>query len=72
MYKHNYYNIQKYNLAFALYGCQIWSFILMEEYTILRLEHTLGVFDNRLKKILGPNREQVIGICMIYTRHQKL
>jgi hypothetical protein len=37
----------------------------------LRSEHTLGVFDNRLrKKILGPKREQVIGICMIHTRHQ--
>ena len=29
------------------------------------------MFDNRLrKKILGPKREQVIGICMIYIRHQ--
>jgi hypothetical protein len=51
-------------LPLDLYGCQTWSFILREEYTILRLEHTLGVFDNRLgKKILGPNEVQVIGIA---------
>jgi hypothetical protein len=32
-----------------------------------------GVFDNWLrKKTLGPKREQTIGICMIYTHHQKL
>jgi len=46
----------------------MWSFILKEEYTILRLEHTLGVYDNWFrKKILGPKGEQVIGLCIIYT-----
>ena len=58
-------------LSLDLYGCQIWSFILREEYTILMLEHKLGVFDMFRKNILGPKREQVIGICMIYIPHQK-
>lgn len=47
-----------------MYGCQIWG----EEYTSSKSGHTLGVFDNGLrKKILEPKREQTTGIRMIYT-----
>jgi hypothetical protein len=46
---------------------QMWCFLLKEEYTILRLEHTLGVFDNWLrKKILGPKGDRVIGLRDLY------
>jgi hypothetical protein len=38
-----------------LYGCESWSLILREE-------HRLRVFENRvLKKIFGPTRDEVTG-----------
>jgi hypothetical protein len=38
-----------------LYGCEIWSPILREEYI-------LGVFENSvLRRILGPKRDEVMG-----------
>jgi hypothetical protein len=42
-------------LHVALYGCHAWSLIL-------RVEHKLRVFDNRvLKGIFGPKRDEVTG-----------
>jgi hypothetical protein len=42
-------------LPMALYGREIWSLTLREEYT-------LGAFENRvLRKIFGPKRNEVIG-----------
>jgi hypothetical protein len=39
----------------VLYGCETWSLILREE-------HRLRVFENRmLKKIFGPKMDEVIG-----------
>jgi hypothetical protein len=39
----------------VLYGCETWSLTLREE-------PRLRVFENRvLRKILGPNREEVTG-----------
>jgi hypothetical protein len=39
----------------VLYGCEIWSLILREE-------HRLRVFENRvLKRIFGPKRDEVTG-----------
>jgi hypothetical protein len=39
----------------VLYGCETWSLTLREE-------HRLRVFENRvLKKIFGPNRDEVRG-----------
>jgi hypothetical protein len=37
-----------------LYGCGTWSLILKEE-------HRLGAFENRVMKIFGPKREEVMG-----------
>ena len=62
------FSIQKYTeiklcrlviLLYLLYGCEIWSFKLTEE-------SRLKVFENRLlKKILGPKREEVMGLVMM-------
>jgi hypothetical protein len=42
-------------LPVALYGCETWSLILREE-------HRLRVFDNRvLRRIFGPKRNEVTG-----------
>jgi hypothetical protein len=42
-------------LPFVLYGCEIW-------YLILREEHRLRVFENRvLRRIFGPKREELTG-----------
>jgi hypothetical protein len=39
----------------ALYGCETWSLILREE-------HILRVFENRvLRRIFGPKRDEVTG-----------
>jgi hypothetical protein len=39
----------------ALYGCETWSLILREE-------HRLRVFENRvLRRIFGPKRNEVTG-----------
>jgi hypothetical protein len=43
-------------LPAVLYGCEIWSLILREE-------HILRVFDNRLlRKIFGPKKDDVLGV----------
>jgi hypothetical protein len=39
---------------FVLYGCETWSLTLREE-------RRLRVFENRVLRIFGPNREQVTG-----------
>jgi hypothetical protein len=42
-------------LPVALYGCETWYLILMEE-------HRLKVFENRvLSRICGPNMDEIIG-----------
>jgi hypothetical protein len=42
-------------LPVVLYGCETWSLILREE-------HRLGVFENRvLRRIFGPKRDDVTG-----------
>jgi hypothetical protein len=42
-------------LPVVLYGCETWSLTLREEYR-------LRVFENRvLKRIIGPNRDEVTG-----------
>jgi hypothetical protein len=42
-------------LPVVLYGCETWSLILRDE-------HRLMVFENRvLKKIFGPKRDEVTG-----------
>jgi hypothetical protein len=42
-------------LRVVLYGCETW-------YLILREEHRLRVFENRvLKRIFGPKRDEVTG-----------
>jgi hypothetical protein len=42
-------------MRIILYGCQIWSLILREE-------HRLRVFENRvLRRIFGPKRDEVMG-----------
>jgi hypothetical protein len=42
-------------LPVVLYGCETWSLILREE-------HRLGVFENRvLRRIFGPKRDEVTG-----------
>jgi hypothetical protein len=44
-------------LPVVLYGCEIWSFILRDEYR-------LRVFENRvLRRIFGPKRDDVTGAC---------
>jgi len=46
-------------LLYLLYGREIWSLILTEE-------SRLKVFENRLlKKILGPKREEVMGLVVM-------
>jgi hypothetical protein len=47
------YHILNYDSAFVLYGCKTWSVILREE-------HRLRVFENRvLRRILGPRSDEV-------------
>jgi hypothetical protein len=42
-------------LSMVLYGCETWSLILRED-------HRLRVFENRvLKRIFGPRRDEVTG-----------
>jgi hypothetical protein len=41
-------------LTMVLYGCVTW-------YLILREEHTLRVFENRMLRIFGPKRVEVTG-----------
>jgi hypothetical protein len=44
----------------VLYGCETWSFILREE-------RRLREFENRvLKRIFGPKRDEVTGICALH------
>jgi hypothetical protein len=44
-------------LSVVLYGCETWSLILREE-------HRLGVFVNRvLRRIFEPKRDEVTGEC---------
>jgi hypothetical protein len=38
----------------VLYGCETWSLTLREE-------HRLRVFENRMLKIFGPKRDEVMG-----------
>jgi hypothetical protein len=40
-------------LPVVLYGCETWSLILREE-------HRLRVFENRVLRIFGPKREEVV------------
>jgi hypothetical protein len=43
-------------LPFTLYRCESWSLILREE-------HRLGVFENRvLRRVFGPKRDEVMGV----------
>jgi len=47
--------MQKYNFAWALYGCETWSLTFWEE-------RRLCVFQNRLlRRIFGPKRDEVTG-----------
>jgi hypothetical protein len=41
-------------LPVVLYGCETWSLTLREE-------HRLRVFENRVLRIFGPKRDEVIG-----------
>jgi hypothetical protein len=41
-------------LPLVLYGCETWSLILREE-------HRLSVFENRVLRIFGPKRDEVTG-----------
>jgi hypothetical protein len=41
-------------LPVVLYGCETWSFTLRDE-------HRLRVFENRVPRISGPKREEVVG-----------
>jgi hypothetical protein len=48
-------NMQKYNMAVVMYGCDTWFLILGEE-------HKMRVFENRvLRKILRFRKDRVIG-----------
>jgi len=48
-------DIQKYNFACFLYGCETWSFTFWEE-------RRLRVFENRiLRRIFGSKRDKVTG-----------
>jgi len=48
-------DIQNYNFAIFVYGCETWSLILGEE-------RRLKVFENRvLRRIFGPKRDEVTG-----------
>jgi len=40
-------------LPVVLYGCETWSLTLREE-------HRLGVFENRVLKIFGSKRDEII------------
>jgi hypothetical protein len=45
----------------VLYGCETWSLILREE-------HRLRVFENRvLKRIFGPKRDEVVVVVVYLT-----
>jgi hypothetical protein len=47
-------NVQNYNFACILYGCETWSLILKEECR-------LSAFEKRvLRRIFGPKRDEVI------------
>jgi len=49
------YDIQNYNFACFLYGCETWSLTLREE-------RKLSVFENLvLRRIFGPRRDEVTG-----------
>jgi hypothetical protein len=48
------YNIQNYNLAVVLYGCETWSLTLREG-------HRLRVFENRVLRMFRPKRDEVTG-----------
>jgi hypothetical protein len=43
-------------LPVDLYGCETWSLTLREE-------HRLRVFQNRVLRIFGPNKDEVTGEC---------
>ena len=48
-------DIQNYNSALVLYGCETWSLTLREE-------HRLRVFENRVfRRVFGPKRDEVTG-----------
>jgi len=48
-------DIQNYNFACVLYGCETWSLTLGEE-------RRLRVFENRvLRRVFGPKRDEVTG-----------
>jgi hypothetical protein len=52
---YKYQDIQKYNLAVVLYGCETWSLTLREE-------HRLRVLENMvLRGIFGDKRDEVTG-----------
>jgi len=40
--------------TFVLYGCETWSLTLRDE-------HRLRVFENRVLRIFGPERDEVTG-----------
>jgi hypothetical protein len=53
--KFKYYDIQNYNFACCLYGCETWSLTLREE-------RRLRLFENRVPRIIfGPKRDEVTG-----------
>jgi hypothetical protein len=53
--KHKYQDIQNYNFARGLYGCETWSLTLREK-------RRLRVFENRvLRRVFGPKRDEVTG-----------
>ena len=63
-------DIQNYNFACSLYGCETWSLTLKEECR-------LRVYENWvLRRIFGPKRYEVtyyiMRSLMIYTPHQIL
>jgi hypothetical protein len=56
-------DIQNYNFAYFLYGCETWSLTLKEE-------RRLRVFENGvLRRIFGPKRDEVTGECKIGRAH---
>jgi hypothetical protein len=44
------------SLPVVLYGCKTW-------FLILRKEHRPRVFENRVLRIFGPKRDEVMGEC---------
>jgi len=51
--KYNHYNVQNYNFAFVLYGCETGSLTLREESRV-------RVFEKRApRRIFGPKRDEV-------------